>query len=96
MVRVYALCSNNPALLHSLRGLVSWHSSRLRAELMPKSNRNSTQDQAVNPSHSVSFQTELFSLSPQLSGRAVIEAEIRAGAPLQDWKRNRAVIRLQV
>lgn len=63
---------------------------------MPESTLNSTQDQAVNPSHSVSLQTELFSLSPQLSGRAVIETRIRAGAPLQDWKCNRAVIRLQV
>lgn len=56
---------------------------------MPESGPNSTQDQAVNPQHSVSFQTQLFSLSLQLSGRAAMEARIRAGAPLRPAEQQR-------
>lgn len=51
-VHVYALCVNNPQ-----QGLSPGIPADLRAELMPESNPNSTRDQAVNPSRSVSFQT---------------------------------------
>lgn len=64
---------------------------------MPESAANTTpRPRSKSLPHSISFKTQMRSLSSQIAGRAVIEGRLRGGALLQDSMCNRAIIRLEI
>lgn len=97
-MHVYELCLvfTLSSIAPLLGVLVSWLSSRVRAELILKSERlHNSSPGSKSSLAAFSSRQKLFSTSLQLSGRAVIEGRISGEALLHDCKSSRPVIREQ-